>query len=130
MDRFAQVLDAVLVPVAHYVLDDVALKVPDAIGVDVLATTNPSWADECVALAQDYLGPSVATRLAGLPIRQRATAFATAWTRWEAGLKSGGLGLSEWTLARQDSVDSCHIAWLELPAGYCGAVALRPGPAR
>ncbi|MDR7306436.1 hypothetical protein [Rhodoferax saidenbachensis] len=100
-----------------------------AIGVDVLATTDPSWADECLTLARDYMGPYVATRLARLPTARQATAFASAWTQWEAGLKSCGLGLSEWTSTLQDSVARCDIRWLELPEGYCGAVALRPGRA-
>ena len=96
-----------------------------AIGVDVLGTSNPPWADECLTLARDYLGPHRARQLAELPVAQRSTAFAAAWTRWEAGLKSGGLGISEWTAALQESVDRCHTTWLELPQGYCGAVALQ-----
>lgn len=98
-----------------------------AIGVDVLATGNPTWAAECPTLARDYMGPDVATRLERLPTAQQANAFAAAWTQWEAGLKGCGLGLSEWTSALQSSVDRCDIARLELPEGYCGAVALHPG---
>lgn len=98
-----------------------------AIGVDVLATSNPPWVQECQALARDYLGPEVAAQLATWPTGQHATHFATAWTRWEAGLKSCGQGLEEWTPALQSRLDHCDTAWLELPDGYCGAVALHPG---
>jgi 4'-phosphopantetheinyl transferase len=99
------------------------------IGVDVLAADSPPWTNECLTLARDYLAPQTTSQLAALPAAQSIAAFGTAWTQWEAGLKSCGLGLSEWTSVLQNSVDCCDIAWLELPKGYCGAVALHPGKA-
>lgn len=102
-----------------------ALHPHSAIGVDVLASSAPLSAEECLTLAHDYLGPHRAVQLAAVPAEQRAQSFAADWTRWEAGLKCEGLGLSEWNEALEHQLNRCDAVELALPQGYCGAIALQ-----
>ncbi|WP_294768423.1 4'-phosphopantetheinyl transferase superfamily protein [uncultured Rhodoferax sp.] len=98
------------------------------VGVDLLATSALPNADECLRLAQDYLGPQASQSLAALPVAQRASAFARAWTAWEARLKCVGTGLDEWD--RQSAptpCDCCHVE-LKLPMGFAGSLAWTPAP--
>ncbi|MBI6675982.1 4'-phosphopantetheinyl transferase family protein, partial [Pseudomonas syringae] len=71
-----------------------AVNLHGAVGVDLMQVQAvPDWH----AVAQDYLGAEVATRLSGMPESMRAVAFAKAWCRREAFLKLHGLALEEWT---------------------------------
>jgi 4'-phosphopantetheinyl transferase len=96
-----------------------------AVGVDLLATTTLPDSAECLQLAQDYLGPSTAQTLTALPAAEVPTAFALAWTMWEARLKCAGLGLVEWRPGPEEALHMQVVQALPLPAPYCGAVAWR-----
>lgn len=103
-----------------------AIRVGGAIGVDLMriepgADELPDWA----RVAQDFLGSPVSARLAMLAPAQRASAFAHAWTRREAGLKCLALALTEWTPALEHRLATCAVTALALPGSYCGAVATR-----
>lgn len=76
----------------------VALCAGARIGVDVTEVTPvPDWA----RIARLYLGPESAARLAACHGDSRDRMFALAWTELEARCKCFGLGLQEWTSARQ-----------------------------
>lgn len=93
------------------------------VGVDVLRTLSLPDASECLQLAHDYLGPDAAQRLAMQPPTECATAFAYAWTQWEARLKSAELGLREWTSELDHLLGRPSVHVLPLHPPYCGAVA-------
>jgi 4'-phosphopantetheinyl transferase len=104
---------------------------PDgAVGVDLLATTALPNLAECLRLARDYLGPSTAQALTALPAAEVTTAFALAWTQWEARLKCAGLALTEWQEIDHTARESPNLQTLALPSGYVGAIArsLNPRP--
>lgn len=89
-------------------------------GVDVMTTPNlADWAQ----LAHDYLGPLAMKALQHTPPAQRPAAFAQAWVSLEARLKCLGLGLTEWTPALKQRLDTCGCWPLDLPQGVCGAVS-------
>ena len=95
-----------------------------AIGIDVMqieAVTlgHPEW----MRLAGHYLGPQVTAKLQSAPSATLPSAFAQAWTDFEAVLKCLGLGLTEWSPALATRLASCRILALDLPAGYCGSIA-------
>ena len=102
-----------------------AIRLGGAIGIDLIriepgVAELPDWE----RVAQDYLGPQVCRQLATLSSAQRAAAFAQAWSRWEAGLKCFGLGLTEWTPALESRLASCAIRPLAVPEPYGGAMAI------
>ena len=95
-----------------------------AIGIDVMqieAVTlgHPEW----MRLAGDYLGPQVTAILQSAPPATLQSAFAQAWTDFEAAIKCQGLGLTEWSPELASRLASCRILALDLPAGYCGSIA-------
>ncbi len=100
-----------------------ALHVHGAVGLDVLRVDQdalPDWAQ----VAHDYLGPAAHARLARRAPAHRAAAFAQEWSRLEACLKCLGVALTEWTPALAQELASCHVRALDLPAPWCGALAL------
>lgn len=98
------------------------------VGVDVLRTLSLPDTSECLQLAHDYLGPAAAQLLAMQPPTECATAFACAWTQWEARLKSAELGLGEWTSELAHLLGRPAVHMLPLPPPYCGALAWAPPP--
>ena len=88
-----------------------------AIGVDLMevAVLPHDWQ----RVAADYLGISVAHRLAALAPVARSLAFAQAWAEREAHLKLLGLPLAEWT----PLPGACRWQTLALPPGFAGALA-------
>lgn len=100
-----------------------ALHLHGAIGLDVVRVKQdalPDWKQ----VARDYLGPAAHDRLTRLAPAHRAAAFAQEWTLLEASLKCLGLALAEWTPALAQELASCHVRALDLPAPWCGALAL------
>ena len=77
------------------------------IGVD-LAEVEPM--PDCAAVAELYLGPRAAARLATLAGPERDAAFARAWATLEARGKCLGLGLAEWSAARARQLDERAFA--------------------
>lgn len=106
----------------------VAMAADSRVGVDLLASSQLPDAPECLQLAWEYLGPVAAQALTALPAAHQATAFARAWTAWEAKLKCAGLALGEWTPALEAALHSCAPQPLALPSGYVGAVSRSPLP--
>jgi 4'-phosphopantetheinyl transferase len=99
---------------------------PDcAVGVDLLATATLPDSAECLQLAQDYLDPSTAQTLTALPAAEVPTAFALAWTMWEAQLKCAGLALREWRPMQETAQQTSILQTLALQDGYVGALASR-----
>jgi 4'-phosphopantetheinyl transferase len=100
-----------------------AIGLHAAVGIDVTQVLDiPDWQP----VAQDYLGPEAAARLAALPRHERVHAFARAWTEREARLKCLGRELTEWSAEGDRAVDACRCLPLALPEGYVGALALPP----
>lgn len=92
------------------------------VGVDIIrASTEVDWH----SVAQDYLGPDVATDIAAQPVIKQNQAFLQAWARHEAQLKCLSLGLVEWSPALQARLNDLQVADLDLPADWLGAVAYR-----
>jgi 4'-phosphopantetheinyl transferase len=100
-----------------------AIAPTGAVGVDLLATATLPDSAECLRLAQDYLGLSTLHRLTALPTARVSTAFALAWTQWEAHLKCAGLALTEWPQMDDTTRESPNLQPLALPGGYVGALA-------
>ncbi|WP_116831215.1 4'-phosphopantetheinyl transferase family protein [Pseudomonas syringae] len=95
-----------------------AINLQGAVGVDLMQIQAvPDWH----AVAQDYLGADVATRLSGLPESVRTITFAKAWCRREAFLKLHGLALEEWTAV--GGLQGVGVE-VELEEGMVGVVAL------
>ena len=95
-----------------------------AIGIDVMQIEAVTLGHpERMRLASDYLGPQVTAELQSAPPATLSSAFAQAWTDFEAVLKCLGLGLTEWSPALATRLASCRILALDLPAGYCGSIA-------
>lgn len=70
-----------------------AINLQGAIGVDIMRHQDiPDWQ----TVAQDYLGPAVASGLRATPATERPHAFAQAWTQREAALKCHAQHLGEW----------------------------------
>lgn len=105
----------------------VAVNFSGAVGVDLLRLADVQAADELAALGRDYLGPAAAAALAALPDDERRPAFARAWTRHEARLKSTGRGLTEWHPALAAALAACPVWTLSLPNGHVGALAVPGG---
>ena len=99
-----------------------AIRRHGPVGVDIMRVP-PAF--DWQATARDYLGPQALRRIAGRPLLEQPLAFAREWTRLEAGLKSLGLALQEWTPALAQRLEGCRLRELELPSGLCGAVAWR-----
>ncbi len=99
------------------------------IGVDLTAIAAlPDWAQ----VAQLYLGPKSAARLAACEEGARDALFALAWAKLEARGKCLGLGLQEWSPARHERLQERSIqvstAALEgLPSGQACALAVARG---
>lgn len=103
----------------------IAINPVGPVGIDLIRLTAiTTLDDEIPRLAQDYLGPEIAAQLAALPLDERATGFANAWTRLEAGLKCLNKGLEEWSPALQRAVQNCHSRPLQLPTGYVGSLTV------
>lgn len=103
-----------------------AIRVGGAVGIDLMriepgADDLPDWA----RVTHDYLGPQTCRQLSRLAPAHRAAAFARAWTRREAGLKSFALALTEWTPALEHQLATGAVTALALPESYCGALATR-----
>lgn len=100
-----------------------AFAAGNAVGIDVSQVVPvPDWE----AVARDYLGPDVAQALAALPLAQRDTAFARAWSEHEARLKYFGLQLEEWRTEHAARLGACRCLALAVPDGYVGCLALAP----
>ncbi len=105
----------------------VAVNFHGPVGVDLLKEEVLAAGEaELIVLCRDYLGPDTAAQLGNLPEDARRQAFAHAWTQHEARLKCLGLGLAEWTPTLGEALSACPAWALDLPAGYVGAVAIRP----
>lgn len=97
------------------------------VGVDLMRVPGDSeWQHEIDCLANDYLGPENAARLAAIPAAGRATTFAESWTGLEARLKCQGLGLVEWSPALESVIAGCQVLPLKLPAPYVGSLVVAP----
>ncbi|HEY3432986.1 MAG TPA: 4'-phosphopantetheinyl transferase superfamily protein [Rhodocyclaceae bacterium] len=100
-----------------------AINLHGPIGIDLMQCPEaPPWQTEIPQLARDYLGPDIARELANLPPQAQALLFAKYWTQQEARLKCLGLGLEEWSVARQQQFARLENYALALPAGYQGTV--------
>lgn len=76
------------------------------IGIDVTEIAPmPDWAQ----VARLYLGPASVSRLAALDAVSRDKMFALAWAELEARGKCLGMGLQEWSSARQDRLQGRSI---------------------
>jgi len=84
------------------------------IGVDVMAVEPFAELD---AVALDYLGPAVASRIRAA--KHPAQAFAAAWTEHEARLKCAKRGLTEW----RSSASAAVVIPITGPGTIQGAVA-------
>lgn len=103
-----------------------AIHVGASIGVDVMRVERGAdWMPGWEHVAQCYLGPQTYGRIAKMPPKQRAPAFAQAWTCFEACLKCLGIALTEWSPALEHRLTSCRVRALELPENYRGAVATK-----
>lgn len=106
----------------------IALCAGAGIGVDVTEMAPmPDWAQ----VARLYLGPEAVARLAALDIVARDKMFALAWAELEARGKCLGLGLQEWSSARQQRLQqpSIEVSTGELDgfrSGLAYAIALAP----
>lgn len=90
------------------------------IGIDVTEIApQPDWAQ----VAGLYLGAESAARLATTDGAARDRMFALAWAELEARGKCLGLGLQEWSAARQQRL---HQPAIEVSTGELAAA--RPGP--
>lgn len=90
------------------------------LGVDLVALEElPDWP----AVAQDFLGPETARRIAGLPNAARTAAFCLAWAELEARGKALGLGLELWTPARAARLATCELIYHAVQEGFTIAVA-------
>lgn len=98
----------------------------DVVGVDADGVGGDSGPLGWDRVAHDYLGPVAHQRLAQVAPAERALAFAHAWSQWEAGLKCLGQGLTEWTPALGQALGRCTVVALDLPAAWCGALAVGP----
>ena len=84
------------------------------LGIDLAVVAPlPDWEP----VAQCYLGAQVARQLALASPAQRDQCFARAWAAMEARSKCLGMGLQEWSLARQQRLDTTALAWLPLAPG-------------
>ena len=93
-----------------------AIQLHGPVGIDVMRVVAvPDW----FAVASDYLGPQVASRLAACPEAQRPLALAQAWTAREAALKHVGRVLSEW----DGKAIACRLQTLAAPPGYVATLA-------
>jgi 4'-phosphopantetheinyl transferase len=92
------------------------------VGVDLMRIEPElDW----IATAQLYLAPRLVEEIGLSPEAEQAEAFARAWTQQEARLKYCGLALHEWDAELERELSVCRTLELGLPAGYCGALALR-----
>lgn len=99
-----------------------------AIGIDVMQIEAITLGDpEWMRLAGEYLGPQVRAKLQSAPPSIFPSAFAQAWTDFEAALKCLGLGLTEWSPELARRLASCQVMALNLPANCCGSVAIAAG---
>lgn len=108
-----------------------------SIGTDVMRIeTDPQEPLDWMRLACDYMGPQVTALLQTTPPETFPSAFARAWTGFEASLKCLGLALTEWSPELGKQLAWCRVVGLNLPANYCGSVAIganipdipHPGP--
>lgn len=95
------------------------------VGIDVMhlqvgVEANPDWAH----VARDYLGPQVTTVLHATSAAERAVAFVTAWTRFEACLKCLGLALTEWSPALEKLLATCQVSTLDFAENLSGSPAV------
>ena len=96
-----------------------------AVGVDVMRIgEGADWMPDWGAVARDYLGAQAQARIDQVTPDQRACAFAREWTALEACLKCLGMGLTEWTPALAQRLAGCAVTALDVPLGFCGAVAV------
>jgi 4'-phosphopantetheinyl transferase len=96
-----------------------------AIGVDVMRIgEGADWMPDWETVARDYLGPQAQARIAQVAPDQRSCAFAREWTALEACLKCLGMALTEWTPALAQRLAGCAVTALDVPRGWCGAVAV------
>jgi 4'-phosphopantetheinyl transferase len=101
-----------------------AIRLDGSVGIDLMRPETPDASGDIASLARDYLGPEIARRIAVLPVAEQPLRFAEAWTRFEAGLKCLRSGLTEWTPALQQRLNTCRYFGLQLPPGFVGAVAV------
>lgn len=96
-----------------------------AVGVDVMRIgEGADWMPDWEIVARDYLGPQAQARIHQVTPDQRACAFAREWAALEARLKCLGMALTEWTPALAQRLAGCAVTALDVPLGFCGAVAV------
>lgn len=89
------------------------------IGIDVTEMAPmPDWSQ----VARLYLGPQTASRLGALDGAVRDKLFALAWAELEARGKCLGLGLQEWSTARQERLQAraLQVSTFELDGARSG----------
>lgn len=102
----------------------IAINLSGPIGIDLLQLDDkPSWENETLSLAADYLGPEISAQLHSLTGQKQISEFAQAWVAHEARLKALGLPLSEWSAALEKQLENCLVYRLNLPAPMYAAVA-------
>jgi 4'-phosphopantetheinyl transferase len=121
--RGARPLPALGIAISHDAdLSLAAINLHGPVGIDLLQVRDtPDWR----TVAHDYLGPEMASVLAGITPAVRPGAFAQLWTDREARLKCHGLPLVEWTLQGHAQIAGCRCMPLALPVGFAGSVAFR-----
>lgn len=105
-------------------LSVLAIRRSGPVGIDLLRPpNNPDWQAQIPTLARDYLGPTIAQKIARLPQAEQKEMFTRSWTEHEARLKCRGLALEEWTPALAEKLSPFRVQQLAAPAGYVGALA-------
>jgi 4'-phosphopantetheinyl transferase len=103
-----------------------------AVGVDVERSTSGTLPE---ALAEGWLHPVEADRLAALPRRRRPEALVRCWTQKEAVLKAAGTGLRRHPatvrtpVAPGGRVERYEVVPLAAPRGHVASLAVADDPA-
>ena len=96
-----------------------------SVGTDVMRVEAATYEHlDLMRLARDYLGPQATALLQCTPPETFPSAFGQAWTGFEAALKCLGLALTEWSPELAIQLARCRVFALDLPADYCGSVAI------
>jgi 4'-phosphopantetheinyl transferase len=102
---------------------------PTPVGVDIEALPDASMCQQLTAL----MHPREQVRILSAPEEAQRTLFTRLWCRKEAYLKGIGVGLThdstEGYLSSLERTPGWHVANVETPAGFAGAVAAASAPA-
>jgi 4'-phosphopantetheinyl transferase len=103
---------------------------PTPVGVDIEALPDASMCQQLTAL----LHPREQVRILSAPEEAQRTLFTRLWCRKEAYLKGLGVGLThdstEGYLSSLERTPGWHVANIDAPAGFAGAVATAAPPER